>query len=414
MSFEPAEVGMLDFVIDEGYGQASDSLGLVPAGDGGDGDDTTSAGGMTPPSTTAPESTGEGNDEGDGSPSSSPHHADPSEPSSSSSSEQRSRGQTILQSQSNFSIPTSAEVVMCTFKSVAGSGHANNSKDSSIVPLEDNIIFTINTEEDSQEFTVKRTLGNFRKLHTSCKALSGKCPDFPEMEGKENLSTMSAKENAEVIAGFSEYLTLLFASSETVTECVAFLHRANTWGWGGAEGGGSGNASAIDFLLHPKAYQCMEVNARSKEKMELEVAAGHTVLWKFQTRMRDIAFAVETKRTVDLVVEKTENVSRLTRYNNCSTKAVEGRYNCKHDCLAVLTWDNVYSRFRSKQVLYVPSFRLSFRPSVLPSFFFFLPPFLPSSVPPFIIIMACFLPWYTLFSPSCRTAKRYFFFLAIP
>lgn len=107
----------------------------------------------------------------------------------------------------------------------------------------------------------------------------------------------------------------------------------------------------------------MDLNANDPELIEEPLPAGKsfekvvdsgvdglTVSWFFRTEKHDIQFAVKWEPK-DTTNDKEEYVFPSKRYSADSTQ-VEGSYSTKGEGRLILTWDNTYSYFTAKKLLY--------------------------------------------------------------
>ncbi|OQR85667.1 hypothetical protein ACHHYP_11579 [Achlya hypogyna] len=115
-------------------------------------------------------------------------------------------------------------------------------------------------------------------------------------------------------------------------------------------GQGSGQMTAIDFVLQPFEYQKIVVGRGAKYEAQLQVERADQVLvWKFEVDDYDIDFTADFHVPTPMY---TEIFHATTRYQT-TIKPVEGMYHCPKAGVLTLTWDNSYSRIRSKTVYYV-------------------------------------------------------------
>ncbi|OQS04700.1 myosin [Thraustotheca clavata] len=188
--------------------------------------------------------------------------------------------------------------------------------------------------ESSQVLCIERPFGSLEALHASLAATHTKpsFPMFPSVPNDAALTLLCTELNA-------------YFKHDVVKESVEFkalLHE-------GLEHG-TGQMTAIDFLLQPFEYEKIAVQRGSKYEVQLQVTEAKQVLvWKFEVEDFDIDFTAEFHVPTPMY---TEIFHATTRYQT-TLKPVEGMYQCPKPGVLTLTWDNSYSRLRGKTVFYV-------------------------------------------------------------
>lgn len=98
----------------------------------------------------------------------------------------------------------------------------------------------------------------------------------------------------------------------------------------------------------PELTEVPLVAGKSFEKIVDSGVDGLTVSWFFRTEKHDVQFSVKWE---DKTNNKEEFIHPPQRYSADSTQ-VEGSYSTKGEGRMILTWDNTYSYFTSKKLLY--------------------------------------------------------------